>query len=94
MKVAAAQGAYAPRKVVPLGLADDQVVWVVEPDGATVLRWVALCCISAMRRGIDADSCACRTFAEVKEAAGEWKTDPRFEESWYFVREAGGEGKK
>lgn len=38
MKIAAAQGAYAPRKVVPLGLADDQVVWVVEADGATVLR--------------------------------------------------------
>lgn len=29
-----------------------------------------------------------RTFAEVKEAKGEWKADPRFQDSWYFVREA------
>lgn len=38
MKIAASQGAYAERKVQPLGLADDQVVWVVEMDGGNVLR--------------------------------------------------------
>lgn len=38
MKAAAAEGAYAPRSVAPLGLADDQVVWVVEVDGKNVLR--------------------------------------------------------
>lgn len=29
-----------------------------------------------------------RTFAEVRDSKGEWKTDPRFKNSWYFVREA------
>ena len=27
------------------------------------------------------------TFISVKELKGEWKKDPRFEESYYFVRE-------
>ena len=26
-------------------------------------------------------------FAGVKELKGEWKADPRFKDSWYFVRE-------
>lgn len=40
MKIAAKEGAYAARKVQPVGLAEDQVVWVVEGggEGASVLR--------------------------------------------------------
>lgn len=35
-----------------------------------------------------------RTFAEVKTMPGEWKADPRFKESWFFVREVEDEGGK
>ena len=28
-----------------------------------------------------------RTYAEVKTMRGEWKADPRFKDSWFFVRE-------
>lgn len=38
MKIAAAEGACAERKAQPMGLADDQVVWVVEVGGGNVLR--------------------------------------------------------
>ena len=27
-----------------------------------------------------------RCYVEVKESKGEWKADPRFKDSWYFVR--------
>ena len=39
MKIAAGHGAYDERKVEPKGLKPDQMVWVVEPDGAQTLRY-------------------------------------------------------
>ena len=65
MKIAKAEGACEARKVEPVGLKADQMVWVVEGDGSPTLR----------------------AYATVKEFKGEWKADPRFENSWYFVRE-------
>ena len=38
MKIAAREGAYAARKVQPVGLKEDQMVWVVEVDGSHTLR--------------------------------------------------------
>ena len=32
-------------------------------------------------------TCVCSAYAAVKEFGGEWKKDPRFENSWFFVRE-------
>jgi hypothetical protein len=34
----------------------------------------------------------CSTFVSIKELKGEWREDPRFEKSYYFVREKGEEG--
>ncbi|KAK5683099.1 hypothetical protein LTS10_004630 [Elasticomyces elasticus] len=65
MKLAKTEGAYDKRKVVPVGVKEDQMMWCVETDGSHTLR----------------------TFISIKELKGEWKKDPRFEESWYFVRE-------
>lgn len=33
-----------------------------------------------------------RTFAAVKALKGEWRTDPRFRDSWFFVRDGVDEG--
>jgi hypothetical protein len=30
---------------------------------------------------------SCSTFVTIKELTGDWKLDPRFEGSYYFVRE-------
>ena len=38
MKIAAREGAYEARKVEPIGLEEDQVVWVVEGDKEPTLR--------------------------------------------------------
>ena len=38
MKIAQREGAYAARKVEPVGLNEDQMVWVVEVDGTHTLR--------------------------------------------------------
>lgn len=42
MKFAAREGAYDERKIAPVGLAPDQIVWVVELDGGNTLRSVIL----------------------------------------------------
>lgn len=38
MKIAAKEGAYDKRKVVPVGMKDDQMMWCVEVDGSHTLR--------------------------------------------------------
>ena len=38
MKIAAKEGAYVARKIEPVGMGDDQPVWVVLGDGKAVLR--------------------------------------------------------
>ena len=38
MRIAAQEGAYDKRKVVPTGLKPDQMCWVVEVDGSHTLR--------------------------------------------------------
>ncbi|KAK5134749.1 hypothetical protein LTR08_006124 [Meristemomyces frigidus] len=38
MKIASREGAYDKRKVVPVGMKDDQMMWVVELDGSHTLR--------------------------------------------------------
>ena len=38
MKIAAKEGAYDKRKVVPVGMKDDQMMWCVETDGSHTLR--------------------------------------------------------
>lgn len=40
MKIAAKEGAWEERKVEPIGLKEDQMVWVVELDGSHTLRCV------------------------------------------------------
>ncbi|GAB7329025.1 hypothetical protein MBLNU13_g00874t1 [Cladosporium sp. NU13] len=63
LKIAAAENAWEKRKVVPVGLANDQMCWVVEVD----------------------DTYTVRAFAAIKDLDGDWKKDPRYEDSWYFV---------
>lgn len=41
-----------------------------------------------------ANQVVCRAFATVKEFEGVWKMDPRFKDSWYFVRTVEGEKMK
>ena len=43
MKIAKAQGANEQRKVEPVGLNADQMVWCVELDGNPTLRYVLTC---------------------------------------------------
>jgi hypothetical protein len=40
MKQAKAEGAWDKRKIAPLGLADEQMCWVIELDGSHTLRFV------------------------------------------------------
>ena len=38
MKIASREGAYDKRKIAPVGMKDDQMMWVVELDGSHTLR--------------------------------------------------------
>nr|OQO28717.1 hypothetical protein B0A51_02960 [Rachicladosporium sp. CCFEE 5018] len=64
-KIAAVEKAYDKRTMVPTGLPDDQMCWVVENDKSHTLR----------------------PFVAIKDLKGEWKKDPRYEDSWFFVVE-------
>lgn len=83
MVIAAKEGAYDKRKVVPVGIKDDQMIWCVEEDGSHTLRLVLLICLFRRLPANDKNS----MFVSIKELKGEWKKDPRFEDSYFFVRE-------
>ena len=55
MRLAASEKAYGPRKVAPVGMADDQMVWVVDPtgEGRSNLMYVSLTTSSVTGNGWD-----------------------------------------
>ena len=84
MKIAKKEGAYDKRKMAPADASDDQYFWVVELDGGpATLRYDE----DPIKPSLTELISPFRDYRYIKTINGTWKKDPRFEESYYFVRE-------